>query len=223
MEEEMKKITKAEMLTLIDELRNHAPRRSLTYGESMKVARLQAAHLRKRLSAKPDADLIWLVEQTAVPVHFVPSHELNEDSGLTTDLVNGKLEIFINENEPQVRQRFSLLHELKHVLDFPHAPTLHGRLGVGDERLKGNMVEWIANEFAGQVLMPTALVKRIWSKSQNLSLAAAVFNVSHEAMRTRLERLNLIGDRKPRPRGYFRSVGLIFTESDVSEVIACLN
>lgn len=216
----MEKISKNDMLTLLGTLRNLAPKRPLTYGESMQVARLQAAHIRKRLPNKTDANLIWLIEQTAVPVHFVPSHELNEDSGLTTDLINGRLEMFINENEPAVRQRFSLLHEFKHVLDFQDASALHARLGVGDERLKGDMIEWIANEFAGQVLMPAPLVKRIWFKTQSLPLAASLFNVSPEAMRTRLERLNLIGEHKPRPRIYFRGAGLIFPQSEAAEAFS---
>jgi Zn-dependent peptidase ImmA (M78 family) len=217
----MEKISKSEMLALLSTLRNLAPKRPLTYGESMQVARLQAAHVRKRLPNKTDVNLIWLTEQSAVPVHFVPSHELNEDSGLTTDVINGRLEMFINENEPAVRQRFSLLHEFKHVLDFRDASVLHARLGVGDERLKRDMIEWIANEFAGQVLMPTPLVKRIWFKTQSLSLAASLFNVSPEAMRTRLERLNLIGEHKPRPRMYFRGDGPLLADTDASEKLTC--
>jgi len=218
----MEKISKTKMRALIDGSRNRAPNRPLTYGESLQVARLQAAYLREQLQMdRPDANLIWLIEQTAVPVHFVPSYELNEDSGLTTDLINGRLEMFINQNEPTVLQRFSLLHEFKHVLDFPNASILHSKLGVGNEKLKGDMIEWIANEFAGQVLMPTPLVKRIWFKTQSLPLAASLFNVSPEAMRTRLERLNLIGDPKPRPRMYFRSAGLVLTGTDTTEAIAC--
>jgi Zn-dependent peptidase ImmA (M78 family) len=62
----------------------------------------------------------------------------------------------------------------------------------------------IANDFAAHVLMPTALVKHVWSATGDLSLAAAAFNVSVEEMETRLEKLNLIGKPTPIPRGYFR-------------------
>jgi Zn-dependent peptidase ImmA (M78 family) len=201
-------ITKPAMQALINELRAIAPRRPLTYGESIQLARRQAAKLRQWAKAdEPTVNLIWLVKQRAVPVNFVPSYKLGEDSGLTTDQIDGRLQMFINQNEPTQRQRFSLLHEFKHALDFDDAAVLHDKLGRGNRKLQGDMIEWIANEFAGHVLMPTYLVKRIWFNTQNLSLAANMFNVSVEAMATRLERLNLIGKPKPVPRMYFRGAG----------------
>ena len=206
----MEKISKTMMNRLIAELRKLAPNRPLSYGESIQVARLQAAKLRALLGIEaPEINLLWLIQQTVIPVRFVPSHELNEDSGLTTDLIDGRLQIFINEAEPAIRQRFSVLHELKHVLDFPRAKTLHGRLGSGDTMLKGNMIEWIANDFAAHVLMPTPLVKRVWHKTQDVALCASFFNVSREAMTTRLTKLGLIGAARELPRMYFRTNGLL--------------
>ncbi|MEC3976232.1 ImmA/IrrE family metallo-endopeptidase [Amycolatopsis sp. H20-H5] len=200
--------TKAEMTALVNQLRAIAPKRPLTYGESLQVARLQASRYRQWAAAiEPEINLIGLVKQRLMPVSFVPSYKLNGESGLTTDAVDGKLQIFVNENEPLVRQRFSLLHEMKHALDFDKAELLHSKLGRGNQKLHDDMIEWLANEFAAHVLMPTALVKRIWFTTQNLSLAASLFNVSTEAMATRLEKLGLIGTPKPAPRIYFRQVG----------------
>lgn len=216
----MEKMTKKQTTDLIGTLRALAPKRPLTYGESLQVARLQAARLRKLVNAKEaEMNLIWLLEQKAVPVHLVPSHELNEESGLTTNAVDGKLQMFVNRSEPPVRQRFTLLHEFKHVLDFKDADTLHAKLGTGDKQRQANQIEYIANEFAGQALMPVNLVKRIWFKTQDLALAASLFNVSHEAMQTRLQRLNLIGDWS-RPRGYFRTLGLT---SESAASLPCLS
>jgi Zn-dependent peptidase ImmA (M78 family) len=118
--------------------------------------------------------------------------------------------MFINQNEPRLRQRFSLLHEFKHVLDFPNADILHAKLGCGNQEMQGTLVEAIANEFAGQVLMPKMLVKREWFRYQDIRTLATIFNVSMEAMATRLEKLNLIGEPRPAPRGYFRTVGLVY-------------
>src|SRR5262249_46281339 len=127
-----------------------------------------------------------------------------------TDLISGRLEIYINENEPAVRQRFSLLHELKHALDWENRAVLHATLGGGNEATKKIMVEAIANDFAAHVLMPTALVKSAWFQCQNITLMAAAFNVSLEAMTRRLENLGLSGTPKPAPRAYFRrSVSLL--------------
>jgi hypothetical protein len=201
----MKTPTKAVMARFVIELRALGPYRPLSYGESLDVARTQAAYLRRWARAtEPDINLIWLLHQQAVPVHRVPSHQLNETSGLTTNSVNNIIEIFINQAEPPTRQRFSLLHEFKHALDFTDADVLHARLGSGYPRHQRNMIEKIANDFAAHVLMPTALVKRVWSTFRDVSLAAAAFNVSIEAMATRLEKLNLIGEPPRTPRTYFR-------------------
>jgi Zn-dependent peptidase ImmA (M78 family) len=209
----MNKPTKRAVQAMIASLRTVPAKRGFTYGESIQIARVQASKLRAWAEAhEPEINLLWLVEQQVVPVNFVPSHLLSEQSGLTTDHITGKLEMFINSNEPQVRQRFSLLHEFKHVLDWPDADRLHSKLGSGDEELKGKMIEWIANEFAAQVLMPTRLIKRAWFASQDLPLMATLFNVSREAMTTRLEKLGLIGEPKPRPRVYFRTTSLTFTD-----------
>jgi hypothetical protein len=214
----MKRATKEATQGLISDLRSIAPKRPLTYGESLQVARIQAARLRRWAGAdEPDINLIWLITQRAVPVHFVPSHKLNEESGLTTDQVSGQLEVFINQHEPDLRQRFSLLHEFKHVIDFPGADTLHAKLGRGNRKLQSDMVEWIANEFAAHVLMPTALVKRTWFKLHDLATVANVFNVSVEAMATRLERLNLIGEGRPAPRTYFRRTLITFDLAQVAK------
>jgi hypothetical protein len=203
--------TKAAMAKLVAELRALAPKRPLTYGESLQLARLQAARVRHWAEAnEPEINLIGLVKQRLVPVNFVPSYRLNGESGLTTNAVGGKVQIFINESEPSVRQRFSILHELKHVIDFENADTLHRKLGRDNKKLQADMIEWIANEFAGYVLMPTALVKRVWFSTQDLSLAANLFNVSTEAMATRLEKLGLIGEPKPAPRMFFRQTGTLY-------------
>jgi hypothetical protein len=207
----MRYVTIKDMHQLMTELRKLAPPRPLTYGESLQLARLQAFRLRQWAGAGDELNLnlLWLIRQRAVPVSFVPSYRLGEESGLTTDHFGGRLQMFINRGEPHVRQRFSLLHELKHVLDFPDATRLHARLGSGNPKVRDNMIEWVANEFAGHVLMPTRLVKRLWFGTQNVELMASLFNVSPEAMSTRLSVLGLIGEPKPAPRRYFRPAGLL--------------
>jgi Zn-dependent peptidase ImmA (M78 family) len=161
-----------------------------------------------------------LVKQRLVPVNFVPAYRLGGESGLTTNGVDGKLQIFVNQNEPLVRQRFSLLHEMKHAIDFDHADVWHAKLGRGNTKLQADMIEWICNEFAAHVLMPTPMVKRVWFSTQELSISASMFNVSTEAMATRLEKLGLMGESKPAPRTYFRRVGLTLLDLPVD--VPCL-
>jgi hypothetical protein len=208
--------TEQDIAGLIAELRQLAPNRSLTYGESLALARRQAATVRLRAKAlTADINLAWLLNQQTVPVNLVPSHELGEESGLTTNAISGKLEIYLNRSEPAQRQRFSLLHEFKHVLDFADADRLHAALGTGNAKVQADQIELIANEFAGQVLMPKRLVVSSWLKTKDLALTASLFNVSAEAMRTRLTKLGLIGEAPTRPRSYFRvGAGL---SSDVAD------
>jgi hypothetical protein len=207
----MKQPTKKEVNDLIKRLRSLAPKRPLTYGESLTVGRLQAHHLRNWADARhtPEINLAPLLNQKAVPVQFVPSYTLGEQSGLTTNGVDGKIQVFINESEPAERQRFSLLHEWKHVLDFTDADRLHQQLGVGDTKVQDAQIEAIANDFAAHVLMPTGLVKSYWFKTQNVSLCAGLFNVSMEAMTRRLTKLGLIERPKPQRYAYFRPTGLV--------------
>jgi Zn-dependent peptidase ImmA (M78 family) len=203
--------TKKAMLALLADWRALIPHRPLTYGESLHGARLQAEQVRKR-AMQGDAlaiNLIWFIKQAAVPVSFVSSYKLGEESGLTTDKVDGRVRVFINDNEPRLRQRFSAAHELKHVIDFPLANTLHAKLGRGDKQLQHDLIERIANEFAAHVLMPTMHVKRLWFKHQHIGTLAKRFDVSVEAMATRLEKLGLIGETKTQPRMYFRRPGHI--------------
>lgn len=206
----MKYVTKPMMFELIGKLRALTPKRPLSYGESIQVARVQAARIRTWLdSDKPDVNLIWLRQQRALPVNFVPSYRLGGESGLTTDQISGRVEMYINEQEPHQRQRFTLLHEFKHALDFHDAPTLHARLGSGNARRQAYQIEMICNEFAAHVLMPTPLVKRAWFQTQDIDLCASLFNVSSEAMSKRLTVMGLIGAPQSTPRTYFRRTSLV--------------
>jgi hypothetical protein len=205
----MKKPTKKDMLALVEQWRALVPPRPMLYGEHIQYAHVQAYHVRGWLDhGEPDVNLVNLLDQRLIPVEFVPSHVLDDNSGLTTDLPDGRLQVFLNENHPPTRQRYSLMHEWKHVLDFYLSDLLYRDIGHGDAEKQHDLREAVANEFAAHVLMPTMLVKRVWFATQDISLAASAFNVSLDAMATRLKKLGLIGERKPRPHTYFRGPGM---------------
>lgn len=198
---------------LFTQLRGRNPKRALSYGEGIQVARRQAEYVRywyaDMFGSSDDLaiNLIWLKTQTVVPVEFPPSYILKERSGLTTNRIGGQLRIFVNDNEPRKRQRYSLLHEAKHAIDFYDADVLYGRLGQGDTKLRYTLVERLADEFAAYVLMPTMQVRREWIACQKVHMLAKRFDVSSEAMQTRLEKLGLIGRRGPDSHTYFRQAG----------------
>jgi hypothetical protein len=190
--------TNREIKVLIEHWRSLVPLRPLTYGEHLNFGREQAYHLRAFAdSNKPAVDVTLLWRQTVIPVLLVPSYVLEENSGLTTDRPDGTLRIYINQNDPHLRQRFTLLHEWKHALDFHHSAILYQQLGSGNTKIQDVQIEAIANDFAAHVLMPTKLVQHVWQETQDILQAAHVFDVSGEAMRLRLEKLGLIA--KPEP------------------------
>jgi hypothetical protein len=210
---------------LFADVRARNPRRPVTYGEAIQVARRQAEHVRRWcVDFMPPRDelainLIWLKDQKVVPVAFAPSYMLREKSGLTTDRIGGQLRIFVNDNEPRKRQRFSLLHEAKHAIDFYDVDVLYAKLGQGDQELRRRLIERLADEFAAYVLMPTMQVRREWVACQNVHVLAKRFDVSAEAMNTRLEKLGLIDRQVPESRTYFREAGFTIGSFD-AELLA---
>lgn len=94
---------------------------------------------------------------------------------------------FINENHPVTRRRFTIAHELAHLI-------LHKDLigdGITDDALLrsglSNKVEAEANRFAADILMPWDLINRaIAEGDETLPALAKAFNVSENAMSIRL-------------------------------------
>jgi Zn-dependent peptidase ImmA (M78 family) len=86
-------------------------------------------------------------------------------------------------NEHPNRQRFSLMHEFKHVIDHPYRDLLYA---TEAER------ERIADHFAACVLMRKIALTRAWCAGlQDNHDLARQFAVSPQAMRRRLSELGL--------------------------------
>ncbi|MEI2775216.1 MAG: ImmA/IrrE family metallo-endopeptidase [Tetrasphaera sp.] len=126
--------------------------------------------------------------------------------------------IALNSREPEARQRFTLLHEYKHIVD--HGRT--DRLYTGTQKTSADkQAEQAADYFAGCVLMPRVLVKRAWvSGKQTPESLADIFEVSPRAAEVRVAQLGLT-DPAPRcqpapsrtwgrgtPRRYFRTASV---------------
>lgn len=116
-------------------------------------------------------------------------------SGYTT-WRRGRWLIALNAAEPLVRQRFSLFHEFKHLLDHPVIATAYNQ---ARGQRPADWTEPLCDYFAACVLMPKAWVKRAYCQDgiQQLSKLARHFGVSQTAMRIRLLNLGLI---EPEPR-----------------------
>ena len=176
------------MPSVVAELRAVCPHRPLTLSEGLRVAELQANRLLEsaeiREPAVPDSVITSLPRIAVERVARIPvSGSVRWSKGLWL--------IALNRQEPAVRQRFSLAHEFKHVLDAPFGDTLYpGWRGLGAE----DRAEQVANHFAACLLMPKVWVRRDYYTRgvTNLPSLAGRFEVSQTAMRYRLESLGLI-------------------------------
>jgi hypothetical protein len=204
----MRRLTNKEMRVLIEQWQSLMPLRPLTYGEHLSYAREQAYYVRALAQTnEPAINLASLRDQEVIPVVPVPAYVLSEGSGLTSDRPDGKLRIYLNQNEPELRQRFTLLHEFKHALDFFSSGVLYQQLGMSNAEKRDTQIEAVANEFAAHVLMPTDLVKQVWFDTRDIEMSARAFRVSVEAMARRLHKLGLDGVGPSWRRDFFAMPG----------------
>jgi len=181
----------AKATTLLGMLRGLVPLRALSYYEAERIAELQANRLRELLG----------ISRARLPEEAIsqfPRVDVRRDtdmpvSGLT-HWDRGRWLICLNANEPEGRQRFSLAHEFKHVLDH----TTKSRLYRDKPYLRaGDQAERIADYFAGCLLMPKRHVKRLFGERLSLIRLSDAFGVTPRAMHVRLSQLGLV---EPTPR-----------------------
>ncbi len=93
----------------------------------------------------------------------------------------------LNQNDSLASRRFTLFHEVFHILAHCRAEPVFrkrgGKLGAFNELL--------AECFASCVLMPAEWVKEKWARVQDLDRMAAIFDVTQPQMWLRLKQLKL--------------------------------
>jgi Zn-dependent peptidase ImmA (M78 family) len=181
--------------SMLATLRSVLPaKRKLRFSEALRIAELQANKLLEQsgITAGPVPSEIV----TSLP-RITVEYEIDMPCSGASDWDSHRKTwvIMLNALEPDTRHRFSLLHEYKHIID--HGSP--GLVDLGSFRYFGREpVEYIADYFAGCVLMPKRLVKRAWGEGlQQLSDLADHFDVSEPAMTVRLAQLGLT---EARPR-----------------------
>ncbi|MBH0118993.1 ImmA/IrrE family metallo-endopeptidase [Rhodococcus sp. HM1] len=133
------------------------------------------------------ADRIGIRVQPAPLNNNLAGFIIREDADAPT-------EIYVNEQDHAVRQRFTVAHELGHF--FRHKDD-EDELGFVDERAElaqaGTDPEEIwANQFAAELLMPAAIVKKWWAEGMSVGELRRRFDVSSPAINNRLSSLGLI-------------------------------
>lgn len=191
--------------SFIAQLRDVIPSRPLGAQEAYILAERQAMQTLRTLQVEqPSVPMGWVVNLSKVEVRLEPRYRMVGLAGLTT-WRQGRYLTIINRNDAPGRRRFTLAHELKHILDYTRADMLYSRLGRGDEGQRARAVEQVADHFAACLLMPRPWLKRSWGAGlQTADSLASLFDVTPRAMEVRLTYLGFLDDENRPPATYFR-------------------
>lgn len=171
---------------LIGQLRALAPRRAMTWSEAHSVAERQAALLLDLSNVYEPAVPQFVI--ASLPGILVDYQADWPTSGMAV-ATDSHWRIVIRSNEPRWRQRFSLAHEFKHVLDDPVIDRMFRHL---PEEQRQDRAERLCNYFAACLLMPRPWIKADWyGGTRKIFELARRYYVSAEAMSTRLSELGL--------------------------------
>ena len=176
--------------SVLASLRLLVPQREATPTEALRVAEQQAQRLLHRLGIKdgpvPEGLLLDLPRIAIEYVSNLPTSGCSFwDSQRTSWIVQ------VNASEPITRQRFTLFHEYKHIIDHGRAGFLYGKTADAARR-----AEQVADFFAGCVLMPRPFVKHAWGNGlQTATTLAAYFDVSTIAAEVRISQIGLASTR----------------------------
>lgn len=178
----------------ITQLRVLLPGRAITWSEAHSIADRQAALLLalQHISEPPVPQFVI----SSLPGLMVDWKPEWPTSGMAVRS-RSHWRIVLKASEPRQRQRFSLAHEFKHVLDDPVIDKTHAHL---KPHRQAQRAERLCNYFAACLLMPRPWVKRDYCGGmQSVPKLARRYYVSEEAMTNRLHELGLV-DRPPRPK-----------------------
>ena len=184
---------------VVASLRALVPNRPLSFAEACRVAELQANTLLALTQSKS-------APVTEATITELPRLEVMRAANLIgsgmTSWSRGMWRVLINGAEPESRQRFTLAHEFKHILDAACEDVVYRHLPEGPARERH--IEAVCDHFAACLLMPKAWVKKAWGQGfQDLGELAWRFEVSQQAMLIRLQNLGLV-DPLPRHADWYR-------------------
>lgn len=178
--------------SVLASLRALVPQRTASFTEALRVAEQQAARLLSRFDIRqwPVPEMILLeLPRIQVEQRFdLPTSGCSFWDGDRRTWV-----IQVNGTEPVTRQRLTLMHEYKHIVDHGRVELLYGTGPAARVH-----AEHAADYFAGCALVPKALLKRAWGdRIQHVADLAAAFDVSPQAIAVRLTQTGLTD---PAPR-----------------------
>lgn len=181
-------------------LRKMTPRWPMTYHQALRAAERQASRLARAWNADEqiirEVHILSLTRMTIV--REAPNdHERCRSSGASR-YANGHWEVWLNPDEPLVRQRFTLAHEVKHIIDSGCAvDKIYARLTAAE-------IERVCDQFAACLLMSKQAIFRLWGDGvRTPETLAMACHVSVSAMKRRMTDLGLPIDLdEPTPLTY---------------------
>ena len=175
-----------EARSVLGALRALIPQRNCAFIEALRVAELQASRLLQLLrveQAPIPSEVVSELPRIQVEYRPIPMSGLSYWNGTTWIIA-------LNRAEPWTRQRFTLLHEYKHIIDHGRVKSLYRGTPT---RTPEQQAEQAADYFAGCVLMPRMLLKRAWSNGlQTPDRLARHFETSERAASVRLAQVGLV-------------------------------
>lgn len=118
-----------------------------------------------------------MVQAMGIQLHFVTERRW---SGAVNSSELGRTAAMWVRNDAKVRRRFTMAHELGHLMLHPLGVMFRDDTFSGDER------EVEANKFAAALLMPREFVVSDYHATRDVKMLARRYVVSESAMRIRL-------------------------------------
>jgi Zn-dependent peptidase ImmA (M78 family) len=170
----------------ITALRDIVPLRSLSAAETLHLAERQATKLLRLVGlTEPPLPEDTISQVRRVQIERVPMDGAHHAA---SRWIHDRWLILLNADDCSTRQRWSLTHEFKHILDHPFESIIYRR---GDSTTA--QTEQACEYFAACLLMPRRWVRRAWRAGiREPEVLAETFGVSPHAMRVRLLQIGLI-------------------------------
>ncbi|KSU53334.1 MULTISPECIES: ImmA/IrrE family metallo-endopeptidase [unclassified Gordonia (in: high G+C Gram-positive bacteria)] len=168
-------------------LRRMMPRFAMSYPEALRAAERQAVRLARAFNA--DRHVVSkrdLLSITRVEIHAATTVAKDYPASGHCYYERGRWVIVVDTTEPLTRQRFTVAHELKHIIDAGCAVE---RIYA---RLSASQIEQVCDHFAACLLMSKQAVYHLWGEGLRTPEALAMAcHVSVRAMKRRMAELGL--------------------------------
>jgi Zn-dependent peptidase ImmA (M78 family) len=171
--------------SVLASLRDLVPAGPLNFTYAKRITELQANRLRDLLG-------VTTAELSEEAIRSLPKIKVIEVMDLpasgATQWSHGSWVIAVNGSEPWQRQRFSVGHELWHVINHQTVERF-----CPDERTRGRYSERLADYFSGCLHMPREQIRPLLSEGYGVGDLADLFGISTAAVAVRLSQVGTSG------------------------------